>query len=53
MINAKVTFKYGKQGNSATSNTGIPVASKTESAVMEALKKRYPSYTNIIILNIE
>ncbi len=53
MINAKVTFKYGKPGNTATSLTGIPVPAKTESAVMAALKKRYPTYQNIVILKIE
>jgi 3D (Asp-Asp-Asp) domain-containing protein len=52
MINAKVTFKYGKSGNTATTTTGIPVDAKTESAVMAALKKRYPTYTNIVILKI-
>lgn len=52
MVNAKVTFKHGKSGSTTTTNTGIPVEAKTESAVMAALKKRYPSYVNIIILKI-
>lgn len=53
MINAKVSFKYGPKGSVATANTMLPVEAKTESAVMAAIRKRYPSYANVVILKIQ
>lgn len=55
MINAKVYFKYGLKGQrpSVGSNQVFQVLAKTESAVMEAIRKRFPTYGDIIIIKIE
>lgn len=53
MINAKVTFKYGPKGVTVTANSVLPVEAKTESSVMAAIRKRYPTYANVIILKIQ
>lgn len=55
MVNAKVSFKYGPKGQKPTvgSNQVFQVLTKTESAVMAAIRKRFPTYGDIIILKIE
>lgn len=55
MINAKVTFKYGSKGQrpSVGSTQVFQVLAKTESAVMDAIRKRFPTYGDIIIVKIE
>lgn len=55
MINAKVTFKYGMKGQkpSVGSTQAFQVLAKTESAVMVAIRKKFPTYGDIIIVKIE
>lgn len=55
MVNAKVTFKYGLKGQkpSVGSTQTFQVDAKTESAVMVAIRKRFPTYGDIIIVKIE
>lgn len=55
MINAKVNFKYGLKGQKPTvgSNQVFQVLAKTESAVIAAIRKRFPTYGDIIIVKIE
>ena len=54
MVNVKVSYKYGPQGKSAVSNSStiLSAESKTESAVMAALKKKFPN-KELMILKIE
>jgi hypothetical protein len=55
-MNVKVTFKYGGKGQTkatVTTTQVLPLAGKTESLVMEALRKRNPSYDVIVIVKIE
>ena len=54
MINVKVTYKYSTTGGrpTTTATDSIPAESKSESAVLDALQRRYPSRT-IIIVSIE
>ena len=54
-MSVKVTFKYGSKGQkpSVTTTQVFPLQAKTESAVMEAIRKRYPTYGDITILKIE
>lgn len=54
MVNVKVRFKYGAKGQrpSVTTSTSIACEAKTESAVMTALRRKYPNYGEIIILEI-
>jgi hypothetical protein len=56
MINVRVTYKYGAKGQkpSATRpSEGLMVEAKTESAVLAALRRKHPTYEEIIILKIE
>jgi hypothetical protein len=55
MINVKVTFKYGAKGQKPNVGTSgvFQVEAKTESAVMAAIRKRYPTYCDIIIVKME
>jgi hypothetical protein len=55
ILNVKVTFKYGSKGKTPTVATTqvFPLQAKTESAVMAAIRKRYPTYGEISILKIE
>ena len=55
MVNAKVTFKYGMKGTKpSVGSIGVfQVLAKTESAVMVAIRNRYPTYGEIIIVKIE
>lgn len=54
MDHAKVSYKYGTNGKKPTvgSSTVLSTEGKTESAVMAALKKKYPD-RELIILKIE
>ena len=54
-MNVKVTFKYGGKGQkpSVTTIQVFPLQAKTESAVMAAIRKRFPTYGEVIILKIE
>ena len=53
MILVKVRYKYGHKGQTpnSTANENISAEAKTESAVLAALKKRYPD-RDITILSI-
>ena len=53
MVNVKVTFKHGSKTSTTTTYAVLPVDAKTESAVMAALRKRYPTYNNVIIVKME
>lgn len=50
MVNVKVSYKYGGKGSTATANVVILAEAKTESAVLAALHKKYPTHSNILIL---
>lgn len=54
MVNVKVKYKYGSKGQKPTVGTqeSVQAEGKTESAVMFALKKRWPN-REIIIVSIE
>ena len=54
MVNVRVTYKYSTtaQRPTTTATDSIPAASKSESAVLEALRRRYPDRT-IVIVSIE
>ncbi len=54
MVNVKVRYMYGTNGKKPSVGTSdsISAEAKTESAVMAALKKKYPG-REIIILKIE
>jgi hypothetical protein len=52
MINVKVTFRHGSQ-SSTTTQAGLQVVGKTESAVVAAIRKRYPTFNNIILVKVE
>ena len=51
MVNVKVTYKYSSSGGkpTTTATDSIPAESKSESAVLDALQRRYPTRTIIII----
>ncbi len=56
MITVRVAYKYGAKGqkpNSTRPSESIQAEGKTESAVLAALRKRYPTYGEIIILKIQ
>jgi hypothetical protein len=56
MITLRVTYKYGAKGQKPTGtrpSESIQAEAKTESAVLAALRQRYPTYGEIVILKIE
>lgn len=54
MIQVLVKFRYGNKGSKPNvgSQTSLQVEARTESAVMAALRKRYPD-KELIILEIK
>ena len=56
MITVRIAYKYGTKGQkpiiSRPSET-IQAEAKTESAVIAALRRKYPAYGEIIILKIQ
>ncbi len=52
MVDVRVKFKgVGSKGcQAATQNITLRAEGKSESAVLAALKKRFPSYTDLVIL---
>jgi hypothetical protein len=56
MITVRVTYKYGAKGQKPSTtrpSESIQVESKSESAVLAALRRMHPTYGEIIILKIE
>jgi hypothetical protein len=56
MITVRVTYKYGAKGqkpNGTRPSESIQAEGKTESAVLAALRRRYPNFGEIVILKID
>jgi hypothetical protein len=56
MITVRVTYKYGAKGQKPSTtrpSESIQADSKSESAVLAALRRMHPTYGDIIILKIE
>ena len=56
MVSVKVKIKYdnGPKGmKSIPATIAVVVESKTESAVLAAIRKRHPGYVNIVIISMD
>jgi hypothetical protein len=56
MITVRVTYQYGPKGQKPSGirpSESVQVESKTESAVVAALRKAHPTYGEIVVKKIE